>query len=429
MPIQAQVYPPRLPSEARSLVPWYLAFSISAGLGLLGKASLVGKFTHLPLAVVAPIALLFPCLPLLWPLALRFRALLGAASLLGLLGFSLVVFPHMDAVHKLGRGSDQAECVILAANRLATHQWPYVSALMSSHNAMSCGPGWVALQIPAIHWLGYRWDLALVWMVCAAVLTLRLGWSRTSGILALTALSGGTWMAAANGCDFLTFGIVLATLGTLIDALGTHETSGGAGRSTPGVGASAAVRWGLALVLGLVVQFRAVTLPVPVFFSRQLGRGAAMFAWALATACQLVFLLWNPTGFVNQGPLHLAQKLMRTSVLSTSPALAAVEFLLASLAGLGLTVALQRVAHREHPLLLYLAAVFAVPAAQNFIIRYREFGTVLRAFEFWEGGVWIGACVPLAALLLVLSRPLQNEAAEEPGALRRPLVGRAAVRT
>ena len=385
---------PTIQAVPRSpVLPWYLALSIAAGLGLLGKTALLAQVLHAPSAATVLLAAVFPFLPLFWRVGIRFRAVLGPISLLTFLAFSLVVFPHMDAVHRLGRGSDQAECVILAANRLATHQWPYVSALMSSRNAMSCGPGWVALQTPAIHWLGYRWDLALCWMLCSAALTARLGWSRTAAILTLTALSGGTWLAAGNGCDFLTFGIALATLAVVLDS-SRIAAPAPSGRSD-------LARWSMALLLSLVVQFRAVTLPVPVFFFRRLGRAAALAAWAFATACQLAFLLWNPDAFVNQGPLHIAGKLMRTAVLSTERTALTIEFLLISLAGLALTTLLARVARRHHPLLLYLAAVFVLPAMQNLVLRYHQFGTVLRAFEFWEGGVWIGACVPLAATLLV----------------------------
>lgn len=388
---------------------WYLLSAIVAGLGLLGKLSLVAVFTHAPSRLVLPFVLLFPCLPLLLPLAFRLRRAIAPVVLLGLFGFYLVAYPHIEALHKLGRGSDQAECVVLGAHRMAHHLWPYVAQAMSSRNAMSCGPGWIALQTPVTATLGYRWNLALCSLISLVLLTWRLGWDRTSAIVALLGLSGGTWLSAANGCDFLTFGIALAAIYTVLAISPLNTSSPTAQRdSTP-------ARIAAVLLLALFVQFRAVTITLPALFRRQIGRTAAVISWLLATAVQIAFLLWNAPAFIDEGPLHIAQKLLRTTVLSPRPGTATLEFVLLSAAGFAALTLLDRFLPTLQSLLVYLLLVFGLPAFQNLLLRYnQQHGSLLRAFEFWEGGVWVEAMVPLAALAVTLSLLPVPAAATEP---------------
>lgn len=369
---------------------WYLVSAILAGLGILGKTSLVSAFTHAPRHLVLPFVLLFPCLPLLLPFAFRLRRAIAPVVLIGLFAFYLFAYPHMEALHKLGRGSDQAECVVLGAHRMAHHLWPYSAQAMSSRNAMSCGPGWVALQTPVTATAGYRWNLALCSLLAIAVLLWRLGWDRTSGIITLLGLSGGTWLAAANGCDFLTFGLALAACCAAL-------TSSRLRTSLP-------ARILAVVLLALFVQFRAVTTILPALFRRQLGRTAAFATWLVATAMQIAFLLWNTPAFISEGPLHIAQKLLRTVVLSPHPATAALEFFALSAIGFAALTLLDRFLPTAQSLLVYLSLVFALPAFQNLLLRYnQQHGSLLRALEFWEGGVWIEALVPLAALTVTLS--------------------------
>jgi hypothetical protein len=372
------------PFTAKSL---YIASAILSGLGLLGKSSLLVRVTHLPYWVALPLVAFSLCLCFFWQLALSFSKVLAPIIFVLLLAFFWFVFPKVQNLHKQGRGSDQADCVIVAANRSLQHAWPYEPSEMPSKNAMSCGPGWVALQVPATYFLGYRWNLTLCLVIALIVIALQLGWERAAAITTLIGLSPGTWLTAANGSDFLTFGIVLLAFCAVMESAKSK-------RSSP-------FWWFAALVLGLISQFRFVTLLIPAFFLKQMPRAAALAAWAIGTAFQLSFLLWNPYGYVHDGPLHIAAKLMRTGIISNTTVVAAVELCLASALGF---VALSFLAARtrlKQLLLLFLFLIFFLPGCEDFILKYHLYGNVLKALEFWEGGIWIQACVPLAAAGLV----------------------------
>ena len=368
---------------------WFLTTGVVSGLGLLGKTSLIAKLTHVPRAAGFAAVLAGLCLCFFWRVALRFSRVLGPLVLGGLLIAFLVIYPKMDLLHQMGRGSDQSECVVLAANRMAHLQWPYVRAAMSSKNAMSCGPGWVALQIPPTVLLGYRWDLVLCWALSTLVLTLRLGWQNTTSILTLTGLCGIVWLSAANGTDFLTFGIVVLAFAV---AVGSSE-----------VGQSF-LYWAVtSVVLGLIAQFRVVTLVIPGLFVKKMPRTAVLIGWGIATATQIGFLVWNVHEYVDDGPLHIAFKLMRGSVMSGRPTAAALELLAVSAGGFGVTAVLVTKTRIRQPLLLLLWVVFFVPGLEDLVIKFQRYGTIIDALGYWEGGVWLVACIPLAAAGLVLS--------------------------
>jgi hypothetical protein len=381
--IEAAVAPSALkPLTAKSL---YMASAILSGLGLLGKASLLVRVTHLPHWLAVPLVALSLCLCFLWQLAVRFRKVLAPIVFVLLLAFFWIVFPRVQNLHKQGRGSDQADCVIVATNRSVQRKWPYEPSEMPSKNAMSCGPGWVAAQAPATHFLGYRWNLILCSVIALIVIGSQIGWEKTAAIIALIGLSPGTWLTAANGSDFLTFGIVLLAFCAVV------------GRPKH----SSYFWWCAALVLGLIAQFRFVTLWIPAFFLKQMPRAATIGAWVIGTAFQFGFFLWNPYGYVHNGPLHIAAKLMRTGILSNTTVIAGTELCLASALGF---VSLSFIASRtraKQPLLFFLFLIFFLPGCQDFILKCHLYGNVLQALEFWEGGIWIQACVPLAAAALV----------------------------
>jgi hypothetical protein len=371
-------------------VRWYLAASLISGLGILGKSSLLKQFLHLPVFVILLLAPLSLCVCFFWPFVLRFRRIIGPACLLLLFIVFIFIFPRVYGLHKEGRGSDQSDCVIVASDQMIHGQWPYDRTLMESKDAMSCGPGWVGFQAPATGYLGYRWNLLLCWLVSAGVIFARLGWDRTAGLITLIALSPGTWLTAANGCDFLTFGIALAAFCV---AFQPEET-----------GVVSRLPWGsaiAALALGVIAQFRVPTVVIPGFFTRQIGRAAAFSAWIIATGVQVGFMVWNAHLYVVDGPLHVGLKLMRTAVVSDRPWIAIAEMVAGSAIGFVAVTILAERTRLKQPLLWFLWLLFLLPAIQNFILRFQQHGTLFGALEFWEGGMWTEACVPLAALGLL----------------------------
>ena len=368
---------------------WFVATAVISGIGLLGKSSLIAKLGHVPPAIGFAAVAVGLCLCLFWRVALRYSKVLGPIVLGLLFAAFLVVYPRMDLVHKMGRGSDQSECVVLAANRMAHSEWPYVRAEMSSKNAMSCGPGWVALQTPATVALGYKWNMVVCWLVSVLVLAVCLGWPKTAAILTLTGLCGIVWLEAANGTDFLTFGIAVLAFAV---AVGSNR------------GAKKWFYWAVAsLVLGLIAQFRVVTLLVPGVFVKRMPRPAMLAAWVIATGCQIGFLVWDVHEYVDDGPLHIAAKLMRGSVMSASPMVAALEFLLLSAVAFAVAALIVTKTRVRQPLLLLLWFVFFVPGLEDLVIKFQRYGNVVDALGYWEGGAWLAACIPLAAAGLVLS--------------------------
>ena len=382
----------------------YLATAILAGLGLVGKSPLLAKLGHLPHALALLIALLFPLAPILWLAGLKYRRLLGLATLVLLAAVFLTVL-RTGALHKLGRGSDQGDCVIVAAQGMAHGQWPYVAANMPTKNAMSCGPGWVALQVPAIRVGGYFLDQLLLWAVAIFVLFRCLPAGAVTGMLTLLGLSAGTWLSAADGNDFLPFGLLLATVYVVLaqrDRLKLGPLALGC----------------ISLVLICLAQFRVPTIFLPLFFLRPLGLAAAVRTFLLAVACQTAFLLWDTQRFVTQGPMHVGMKLFRTGI-GQSRALVSAEFLIPVILGALCVVLLtQRVRNTAWLLLAYLGLLFVLPAIQNLYIHLHGKGDLVGALGFWEGGNWIIGLLPLAAIQLVFlydtKAPKPQEAHAEP---------------
>ncbi len=372
----------------------FVAAAILSGCGVLGKASLVERFVPLPLPLLYASILLGLTAPVFWQVALRFRRPVALAGFAGLLLCFSVAFPRMQELHKAGRGSDQADCVILAANHIVAGQWPYRRDEMWTRNPMSCGPGWVALQAPAIHRFGYPVNLLAIWCAALLVLVLSSGWDRTAGLLALLCLSPGFWLTAIDGSDFLSFGIAAAAL------------------------FSAAARWGrfpwarasIALAAGLLGQFRAATLVLPAFLAGQIGPLPSLLAVVFSLGWQIAFLFWNPGGYLEDGPLHIVYKLTLLHLFSRDPLLASLELGLPLLATSIGIVFLERRFGFPLGVPAYFAAIFAMPAIPDLVLKWHRAGTLLPALQAWEGGIWIAASLPFLAWSLLRGREAPEQA-------------------
>jgi hypothetical protein len=364
-------------------VALYLATAILSSLGLLGKISLLKRIVPLPTSLLAIALCAGVCLPLFWPLVLRIRYCLAPLVLLGFFFTSLFIFPKVEQLHAVGRGSDQPDCVIVAADEMMSANWPYRPEKIFTHNAMSCGPGWVAMQAPVVKTFGYRWDLVAVCLVSLALCLWAQGLSVVCSLIALLGVCPGFWLAASNGTDFLPFGIALAALFAAAGKLKRGSLV-------------------FVLVAGLLAQFRVPTLLLPVFFTKRVGRKAALSATVLAIATEIAFLLWNPTSFVVDGPMHLLFKLTQRHLFSSNPIVTALEIgLPVLLAAIVLTLWEERSAHRWG-LFVFMYAIFFPPAVLDVFRKIALYHEPLKALGFWEGGLWILACLPLTAVVLIL---------------------------
>ena len=385
--------PPQRRRVATPVLACYLTTAILAGLGLVGKAPLLAKLGHLPHPLALFVALLFPLAPLLWLPALNLRRFLGPATLV-LLALVFLTVLRTGALHKLGRGSDQGDCVVVAAGGMAHATWPYDATKMPTKNAMSCGPGWVALQAPAISLGGYFFDQLLLWGLAVFLLFRCLPAPTVTGMLTLLGLTAGTWLSAADGNDFLPFGLLLAAVYAVLARSPRPNFT----PLTP------LARLGLALLLICLAQFRIPTIFLPLFFIRPLGLATAIRTFLVAVACQTAFLLWDTQRFVTQGPMHVGIKLFRTGI-GQSRALVSAEFLIPVILGaLVVVLLIRRFEDLLWPILAYLAFLFVLPAFQNLYIHLQVRPHLVDALGYWEGGNWIIGLLPLAALHLAAVR-------------------------
>jgi|GEM_PF-2636864 len=359
----------------------YLIAAVLSGFGLAGKASLVGA-SHLKGLVVAA-AIIGACFTpvLLWRLALRLRRVVGPLVLFGVLLAALIGFPRVEALHAQGRGTDQPDCVIVAGTELAHGQWPYQRKELWSHNSMSCGAGWVALQVPALVAAGYAASLIVIWSAAIGALVRILGWDRTSAAVSLMGLSPGLWLAACNGTDFLPFGLCIAVL-CLAEGLPKR------------------CAWIYSLLAGLVVQFRIPTIALPGLLSRDRNFAARVGSAILAVLTQLGFLVWNAKGFLTDGPFSVVGKVSHAfSFSSGSP-----ETILVAIGSLTLVCIAAFVVGRRSGgpglTLGYLFLIFFVPA----IFGLAQAAFKAHSLDRWEGGMWLVACIPLAAVQSVIGQ-------------------------
>jgi hypothetical protein len=374
---------------ARSL---YVFLAVLAGLGLLGKASLVRHILPVPAAIVYPSILVFLLLPLAWPLALRWRKIFAIFVCFGIVGASLFIYPRMQSLQKMHRGSDQPDCIIVAAKGIGAGEWPYDTAKLWTHDPMSCGPGWVMMQTPAILAAGYRWNLLLLWIVAILVLRSCLSFRTIAGLLTLVGLSAATWVAASDGTDFLPFGILLAALFIAVQV---------PSRFFP-----------LFLVLvTLVIQFRFPMLVLPILFFplRRVTQGVVVSV--VAFVFHLFFLIWRPQTYIAEGPLHLFYKLTHTHILAVTRWSAVSEVSLVFILMVAASLLVRRYIKGPWIAFAYLLVLTALPAILDIAHKRHEFGSLIAGLGIWEGGNWLSGCIPLAAVLLLSTTGELNLAA------------------
>jgi len=364
----------------------YLVLAIASGLGLVGKMPLLKRvlpWSPVFLILIMSVALL---LPLFWAIALRFKQVISVLTIAALGISFFIMFPKVEKLHQIGRGSDQPDCVIVAGTEMMSGHWPYQRDKMWTKNPMSCGPGWVAIQAPIIARLDYRWDLAILWALSLAGIIFALGWDWASEVITLSALCPGVWLAASDGTDFLTFGICITALFLLSSRFRT-------------------ARWAWAMGVGLVAQFRFPTLLVPSFMTKQLGTKWSVVATAIAFSFQGIFLFWNAPSFISDGPLHVISKFTHMHLLSTRLLPVLVEILIPLIvsAAVAMWIDVHPRTESEWTVLAYLTLVLGLPAIFDLIAKVHSNVNLISALGLWEGGLWLTACLPLAALLLTSS--------------------------
>ena len=379
----------------------YVGTAVLSSVGLIGKLPLLHQVLPLPVSILG---LLLACgllLPFAARFAVRFRLFLAPICCLIVLGGIFVAFPRTERLHSIGKGSDQPDCVIVGSRELVSGRWPYRLDRMWSHHPMSCGPGWITLQAPVTRELGYPVNMGLIWLGSFVVLYLALGWNKAATVLVLLCFSPGTWLAIANGTDFLTFGLTSAA----VFAAGRRWGSG------------VATKIVIALFAGLVDQFRITTLFLPALLTSAIGPAFACASFVLAVAFELCFLFWNPQAFLSDGPMHVLEKLVRLMGASVvgpsaqSPWLLSGFLVVPSAFVFLILLLILRRWPWERVAAICFAMLFFLPALLDLRQKWLVGSGLLNALQSWEGGMWMMACLPLFALFSVelVTRPANTE--------------------
>ena len=360
----------------------YTSLAIVSGFGLLGKLQVLRRVIHLPVNILTPVVLAWICLPLLWKLALRFRFFLAPAVIVGILVSSLVIFPRMADLQKTGRGTDQPDCVIVAAKALAVHSWPYDHMRMWSRTPMSCGPGWVAMQTPAVVLMSYRWNLLALWTLAVLLMRTRLQTHAIAGFLSLLGLAVATWVTACDGTDFLPFGLLVSGIMVALDSRSRYDVA-------------------TLILLIFVAQFRFPMLIIPILLLPAWRIRQAICVSVIGFSCYIGFLLWHPSLFVSDGPLHLFSKLIGAHMLSGARWTAMLEVSMIFAVSLAAAIVARLLLSSRWLALAYLLVLAGGPAIVDLHSKYRVYGSISSAFGIWEGVSWLGGCLPMAALYLL----------------------------
>lgn len=348
---------------------------------------------RLPVPLVIGGLAVLACLPMLWMAVLRRRTVVAAGA--GLL-FALTIFAgyrSMQLLHQQGRGSDQADCVVVGSQLLVQGQWPYQPAKLWTGNALSCGPGWIALQMPATAIAGYPTNLLIMWLATMGVLVWSAGGRAATGWIALLAVAPVCLLGLFNGTDFLSFGI----LSTALLALSEQPRSLGWAK-IPTI-----------LVTSLVDQFRVPTLILPVLLRHAVGRWLALAGVALTLGWQVVFFRWNPMSFATDGPWHILRKLSSLPLMGGSARFFSAPVWVLTMLVLSAFL-LSWIAGRFPVRRLYaalLALMFGVPAVLDLLKKFGQAGDLSGTLRTWEGGLWLCGLLPILAYCAVVAEPVE----------------------
>jgi len=399
------------PSHLRSYLATalFVLLGCGSGLGLLGKVGLMHVAFPVPTSLLSLLIFLLICTPLLWRVALRYKRLTSILFAVGIVVASMVVFPRIAALHSIGRGSDQSDCIVVASQRLVAFRWPYDTSLMWTHNAMSCGAGWVILQAPLVAISGYAVSQMLLCFLAFFAIWKVAGRSFTLSLASLVALCPGIWLCAVDGSDFLIFGFALAAILVTVDRMHSIELDP-AHRRAPHV-------LPLILIAALVYQFRPPFVIMPGLLRKGIGAARSGLIGLIAIAMQTAFFIWNPTAYIESGPMHLIKKTFGHTDIAGRPNVLIPVVVGCLLCELAISFWIGRFLGPLVASFCVLLILLGVPAGVDLFRKLHEHATLTQALGSWEGGPWLAACVPTAALLVlssIKSRPRSQPVEDEP---------------
>jgi hypothetical protein len=224
---------------------------------------------------------------------------LGASIVVAMFAGAWLLGPRAAALQAIGRGSDQAACIMIPARALASGHWPYERGLIWSANPCSPGMGWILLAAPFVVVSGYAGFLVAGAAAFVLLPERTFGASAATAFLVLTLSCVTAWQSLATGADALALGIALA----LVTAM-SHDS-----RSTVLV----AVLAGLLGSARLPFAFFPFVLAASMFAGGERRRASLFLAVAMASLglAHGVPLALDACSYLQDGPFHVLRKAVR----------------------------------------------------------------------------------------------------------------------
>jgi hypothetical protein len=114
---------------------------------------------------------------------------------------------------------------------------------------------------------------------------------------------------------------------------------------------------------------------------------------------QTIFFLWDPVDYIDSGPMHLIRKIFGNGRFHDRPYLTIVIVVASMLCALIGTLWIGQKVSPSIGSLVFVLFMLGVPAGVDLLRKLHEYRSSILAFGSWEGGPWLAACVPLAALI------------------------------
>jgi hypothetical protein len=364
---------------------FYIVCAVASGVAIFAKIYLVKEHSSSPmLAALAATGVLAFALPVIALFLLRWSTVIAPVSIAAMLAVVVFAAPKIALLHQTGRGSDQGDCIIVAAHRMAAHLWPYDRTAMWSHNPMSCGPAWAILHMPFLTVLTYPLTMFALILLSLAVIA----WAKSvlvaMRLTLLLACVPGFWLALADGNDLGVFAILTSAIVAI---------SGN--RMIVDNNFILAV---VTLLSAMAAQARLPFLLLPIAVLSEGERKvqiAGYVGFFLSLAIWIAFYEYNRASFTTDGPADVVDKLLHSLGGVTKLGFAI---------GAGIAAILVLIASRfmrpRAIVLVYLIFVLLPISALNLVEKVHQNGGLLAGLERWEGTSWVTGVACYAAYLL-----------------------------
>ena len=306
--------------------------------------------------------------------------------ILAILVCTWYVYPIADGLKNVMHGTDQDDCIIMGATKLANLVHPYMEKTYHG-NPCSPGPGILILYMPFV--LTNTYPLGGVFAIIAVGLCLYLQSRKLDDVgiflaLLFSCLLISEMLAVGGDLVLLGSGIVILSF-TLIKTINLKNWT---------------QLFLLSLLCGLLassrVNFMVIVPLASILIFLHWRKGAVYFflsALLIATTPSLIIYFMSPNEFT---PFHLigkAQRLVPTSFIEVAFVVSVITFLY------GIFIVRRNLNHLPLAIFISIApSLIAVSLGDLLVIRLGDISQ-------WEGANYFIALVPLASALIATLKP------------------------